>query len=57
MPQAGDTQNANKAYADLEKDWVELAADGDVVVLGDFNAHCGKPVDEEESVLLGQFGP
>jgi exonuclease III len=57
MPQAGDTINADKAYAELENDCVELAADGDAVILGDFNAHCGKPTGVEEEVMIGRYGP
>jgi hypothetical protein len=57
MPQAGDSEEADNAFAALEKDYLKFVAKGDVVILGDFNAHCGKPLNDEEELLIGKYGP
>jgi exonuclease III len=57
MPQSADTANARDAFATLKLGLSMFRSKGFVVLLGDFNAHCGRPTNESEAVLLGAFGP
>jgi exonuclease III len=57
MPQSANTIAAKEAFENLQTDYVSFSAKGQVVLLGDFNAHCGRPKDQNERKYIGDFGP
>ena len=55
MPQSSDLI-AKQIFDELQDEYERYSTMGEVVLLGDFNAHVHLPVDEEEEVLIGSWG-